>query len=141
MGMAPRQLLFLFLALSVSFAAPLPCAHAEGEPVKDEAATPAPEPAPKPTLKPALNPAKKKAAKKKKPYDYDRSRYKSREPSQTPNYKFNEKGEPIRTEKKKNLSLKKKKRSEPPEAELKEGSEACSAQDSCAAKKTEADAL
>ena len=91
---------------------------------------------------PEEKPSKKKAAaKKKKTFDYDKSKYKSREPAQTTNYKFNEKGEAITAESKKKAAAKKKKRSEPPEAEAKEGSEACGSEDTCAEKKTEADAL
>lgn len=90
-------------------------------------------------MPPAPKTAKKKA--KKKDYDYDRSKYKSRELSQTPSYKFNEKGEPISAETKKKSSGKKKKRSEPPEAELKESAGACGSAEGCIEKKTEADAL
>lgn len=103
--------------------------------VRAEDAPPAGEDA-----KPAPKASKKKAAKKKS-FDYEKSKYKSREPAQTTTYKFNERGEAITAESKKKASAKKKKRSEPPEAEAKEGSEACGSEDSCAEKKTEADAL
>jgi len=89
---------------------------------------------------PAPKPSKKKAAKKKS-FDYDKSKYKSREISQTPTYKFNDKGEPITAETKKKAAVKKKKRSEPPEIGPQEGAEGCGSEDSCAEKKTEADAL
>lgn len=113
----------------MSFAAPARRVRAQDEPAKDEAEKPAPKP------------SKKKAAAKKKGYDYERSKYKSRELSQTINYKFNEKGDPVVPGAKKKSSAKKKKRSEPPEADLKEGPEACGAEGSCVEKKTEADAL
>lgn len=91
---------------------------------------------------PEVKPAKKKAAvKKKKAFDYEKSKYKSREISQTPSYKFNESGDPITVESKKKATVKKKKRSEPPEAEMKESPEGCGSEDSCAEKKTEADSL
>jgi hypothetical protein len=124
--MTPRRLPFLFLALILSFAAPVPSARAEDEPAKDEA----PKPEPKPS--------KKKAAAKKKTFDYERSKYKSREISQTSHYKFNENAEPIGADAKK-PSAKKKKRSEPPE--MKEGAQACGSEENCAEKKSEADAL
>ncbi len=88
---------------------------------------------------PEAKPSKKKAvAKNKKAFDYDRSKYKSREISQTPTYKFNDKGEPIKSETKKKAAVKKKKRSEPPEMGSQEG---CGSEENCAEKKTEADAL
>lgn len=91
---------------------------------------------------PEEKPSKKKpAAKKKKSFDYDKSKYKSREISQTPTYKFNDKGEPITAETKKKAAVKKKKRSEPPEIGSQEGAEGCGSEDNCAEKKTEADAL
>ena len=121
--MKPRRLLLAVLALSLSFAGPVLSVRAQDDAAKEE-----------------VKPAKKKKAVKKKTFDYERSKYKSREPSQTPTYKFNEKGEPIKADAKKKVSAKKK-RSEPPEAELKEGSEACGSEDTCAQKKTEADAL
>lgn len=97
--MTPRRLLSALLALT------LPLAALAGEPDK------------------------KKAAAKKKAYDYERSKYKSREFSENSvrSYRFNEKGEPIAAEAKKKAASKKK-RSEPPEDEAKE-------------KKAEADAL
>ncbi len=133
--MAPRRPLFLFPALILALGSSALPVRAEDAPVQDEDSKPAPAPAPKPAKKPA----KKKPA--KKTFDYEKSKYKSREPSQTPTYKFNDKGEPISADAKKKASVKKKKRSEPPEAELKEGSEACGSEDNCAEKKTEADAL
>ena len=126
--MTPRRLLFLFLTLIVSFAAPARSARAEDKPVRDA------------EKKPASKPSKKKTPAKKKPYDYDRSKYKSREPAQTSTYKFNVKGDPISAEEKKS-STNKKKRSEPPEAGSKDGSAACGSAESCAEKKIEADAL
>lgn len=128
--MIPRRLVFVLLALILSFAAPALSARAEDEPVPDEDSKPAP--------KPARKPAKNKAA-KKKPYDYERSKYKSREPPPTSAYKFNDKGEPISADTKK--KAKKKKRSEPPEVGTREGAAGCSLEDNCADRKTEADAL
>jgi hypothetical protein len=122
--MTPTRLLFMLLALFLSLAAPVSSARAEEETAKEGDAKPAPK-------------HKKKAA-KKKTFDYERSKYKSREPSQTSIYKFNEKGDPIEAKK---PAPKKKKRSEPPESEAKEGSEACGSEGSCAEKKSEADAL
>jgi hypothetical protein len=87
----------------------------------------------------AAAPKKKTAV--KKAYDYEQSKYKSREPSQTPTYKFNEKGEPIAAGANKKKLAKTKKRSEPPEAEEKGLPGACGAQDSCGESKTEADGL
>ena len=84
--------------------------------------------------------AKKKAA-KRKAYDYGRSKYKAREPSRTPAYRFNAKGEPILGTAKKKPAAKKKMRSEPPETEAKTGPGACGLEDGCAERKTEADAL
>ena len=126
--MTPRRPLFLCLSLLLSFVAP--SLRAEDAPAENEATEAAPQPS---------KPAKKKAA-KKKAYDYERSKYKSREFAQTLNYKFNEKGEPISADSKKKASVKKKKRSEPPEADLNEPA-ACGAEGGCAEKKTEADAL
>ena len=117
--MIPRRFLLALLALSLSFAAPAGLVHAQ-----DEAAD---EAKPKPKKKPA----------KKKGFDYDRSKYKSKEPPQTSTYKFNEKGEPV-VEKKK-APAKKKKRSEPPEEDVKP--ESCGGEASCIEKKSEADAL
>lgn len=124
--MTPRRLLLAFLALALSFAAPVRPVRADDAHAQDEDAKPAPKP------------SKKKPA-KKKTFDYDRSKYKSREPSQTPTYKFNDKGEPVTGEKKKAAS-KKKKRSEPPEDESLKP-EGCGSEDNCAEKKSEADAL
>ena len=124
--MTPRRLFLSLLVLTLSFAAPVGLIRAEDTPAQGEDAKPAPK-------------AKKKAGAKKKGFDYERSKYKSREPSQTPSYKFNEKGDPISGETKKKAS-KKKKRSEPPEDESLKP-EACGSEDNCAEKKSEADAL
>ncbi len=128
--MTSRRLLLLSLASLLSFGAYSGSARAED----DSALGADPNPAPKPAKK------KADAKKKKKTYDYDKSKYKSNELSQTINYKFNEKGDPIKASEKKKAAAKKK-RSEPPEAEAKEGGESCGGEDSCAEKKTEADAL
>lgn len=125
--MTPRRLLFASLAFALAFAAPALPVRAEDEPVSDEDSKPAPKP-------------KKKAPAKKKTFDYEKSKYKSREPAQTSNFKFNEKGEPISAEKKK-AAAKKKKRSEPPEIGSLESAGACGSEESCIEKKTEADAL
>lgn len=127
--MTPRRLLLLLPAFVLAFAAPALPVRAEDEPVQDEDSKPAPKP------------AKKKTAAKRKAFDYEKSKYKSREPSQTPAYRFNERGEPITAESKKKASAKKKKRSEPPEIGSQEGAPACGSEESCAEKKTEADAL
>ncbi|MBI5245888.1 MAG: hypothetical protein HY923_01805 [Elusimicrobia bacterium] len=116
---------FVLALLTLSFAVPAALVRAQTEIASDED-----KPAPK---------TKKKTPAKKKGFDYERSKYKSKEPSQTTNYKFNEKGEPISGEKKK-APAKKKKRSEPPEEDpLKP--EGCGSEDNCAEKKSEADAL
>lgn len=127
--MTPRRLLFLFLALILPAAVPAGLVRAEDGPVQDAQAKSAPKA------------SKKKAAAKRKAFDYDRSKYKSREISQTPTYKFNDKGEPIRAGAKKKAPAKKKTRSEPPEIGSPEGAEACGSEGSCAEKKAEADAL
>ena len=126
--MTPRRLLFVFLALLLTLAVPEGVVRAEDKPAAGGEEKPAPKP------------SKKKAA-KKKDFDYDRSKYKSREISQTPSYKFNDKGEPIHVDAKKKAGVKKKKRSEPPEIGAKEGAESCGSEENCAEKKTEADAL
>ncbi|MBI4060799.1 MAG: hypothetical protein HY403_05155 [Elusimicrobia bacterium] len=126
--MTPRRFLLALAASLVLFAPP---ARAEGESIGAAEARPAPKPARKKA---------KKAPAKRKPYDYDRSKYKSREPSQTSAYKFDEKGEPIRADEKKAPATKKK-RSEPPKTGLTEGLGACGPQESCAEKKAESDAL
>lgn len=126
--MTSRRSLFLLLAVILSFAASARSARAEEKPVRDA------------EMKPASKPSKKKTPAKKKPYDYDRSKYKSREPAQTSTYKFNAKGEPVSAETKK-PSANQKKRSGPPEAESKDGSAACGSAESCAEKKIEDDAL
>lgn len=84
---------------------------------------------------------KKKAAKKKmkKGYDYDRSKYKSRVPSQTKSYKFNSRGEPIKAKEKK--ASVKKKLPEPPEKWIQGSADTCGFSETCAEKKTEADSL
>jgi hypothetical protein len=139
--MTPRRLIFALFGVLLLSSAPMISARAEDEPVKDEDTKsvvpdedgkPAPKPAPKPASK------KKGAAAKKKGFDYERSKYKSKEPSQTPTYKFNAAGEPIRAGDKKAAAKKKKKRSEPPEMGA---SESCGSEDACAEKKSEADAL
>ncbi len=125
--MTSRSALPFFLALILPFA---PAAvRAEDESALG-AATSDVKPEPK---------SKKKAPAKKKGFDYDRSKYKSKEPSQTTNYKFNEKGEPVSADKKK-APAKKKKRSEPPEV-TEETAESCGSSDSCLEKKADADAL
>jgi len=113
---------FVFALLTLSFAVPAVVVRAQEELADEDK--------PKP---------KKKTPAKKKGFDYERSKYKSKEPAQTTNYRFNEKGEPISGEKKK-APAKKKKRSEPPEVDPLKG-EACGSEDSCAEKKSEADAL
>ncbi|MEQ1918399.1 MAG: hypothetical protein ABL955_04310 [Elusimicrobiota bacterium] len=128
--MTPRQLLFVFLALILPAIVPVSLVRAEDQSALGAATTPDEKPS-----------KKKAAAKKKKTFDYDKSKYKSREISQTPTYKFNDKGEPITAETKKKAAVKKKKRSEPPEVGSPEGSEACGSEENCAEKKTEADAL
>lgn len=130
MTMTPRRLHLLILASILSMAVPVGLVRAEDESALGAATTP------------EVKPSKKKAdAKKKKAFDYDKSKYKSREISQTPSYKFNEKGDPITAESKKKAAVKKKKRSEPPELEVKEAGESCGSEDSCTEKKTEADSL
>lgn len=126
--MTPRRLFFLFLALILSVAVPSGLVRAEDESALGAATTP------------EVKLSKKKAAAKKKAFDYEKSKYKSREISQTPTYKFNDKGEPIKAETKKRASVKKK-RSEPPEIGSQEGAEGCGSEENCAEKKTEADAL
>ena len=126
--MTPRRLLLAFLALTLSLAVPAGVVRAEDPPAAGGEEKPAPKP------------PKKKAAAKKKTFDYDKSKYKSRELSQTPSYKFNEKGEPITAETKKKASVKKK-RSEPPELGSQEGAGSCGSEENCAEKKSEADAL
>lgn len=121
--MTPRTFLPLLLTVLLPFAAP--SARAE-----DESALGAPTSDVNPEPK-----SKKKAPPKKKGFDYERSKYKAKEPSQTKNYKFNEKGEPVSSAKKK-APAKKKKRAEPPEI-----TEACGSAESCLEKKAEADAL
>ncbi len=128
--MTTRRLFPALLCLSL-FAA-VPAARADDAP-QEEGAKPAPAPK-----------SKKKAAAKKKGYDYERSKYKSRDMADEPgkSYRFNEKGEAVDPDaKKKAAAAKKKKRSEPPEGELGEKPGACSSDEGCAEKKTEADAL
>ena len=129
--MIPRCLLsILFFLASVSS---IPVGA-----VAEEAAAPAPaESAP-------AAPVKKKAAKKKKPYDYERSKYKSRElTDNTQNtYRFNEKGEPVvaaeaKAGAKKKAVPKKHLRSEPADEEMPAKPDACGPSESCAEKKAE----
>lgn len=58
-----------------------------------------------------------KKPKPKKSYDYDRSKYKSRElaEGEIKTYRFNAKGEPVLPKDKKKAAVPAKKRSEPPE--------------------------
>lgn len=125
--MNPRTFLPLLLIFLLPFAAP--SARAEDESALG-AATSDVKPEPK---------SKKKTPPKKKGFDYERSKYKSKEPAQTTNYRFNEKGEPVSADKKK-APAKKKKRSEPPEV-TEESAEACGSDSSCIEKKADADAL
>src|SRR4051812_18014985 len=80
--------------------------------------------------------SKKKGA-KKKGYDYERSKYKSKDlnTAETHSYRFNAKGEPV--EAKKKAAAKKKRSSEPPEADAL-GAPACGADESCKPKPSEA---
>ncbi len=126
--MTPRTFLPFLLALVLPLAPG--AARAEDESALG-AATSDVKPEPK---------SKKKATPKKKGFDYERSKYKSKEPSQTSTYKFNEKGEPISADKKK-APAKKKKRSEPPEMGSQDTTEACGSDGSCIEKKADADAL
>jgi len=127
--MNPRTFLPLLIAFVLPFAAP--AARAEDESALGASVSEA---------EPESKPKKKAPAKKKKGFDYERSKYKSKEPSQTTNYKFNEKGEPV-SEAKKKAPAKKKKRSEPPEIGSSEVPAACGSDDSCLEKKADADAL
>ncbi|MCM2304328.1 MAG: hypothetical protein NDJ72_06465 [Elusimicrobia bacterium] len=124
--MTPRRL-FLSGALILAFAAPSGSVRAEDDPIQNEEIKPAPK-------------AKKKPA--KKGYDYERSKYKSRSPEEgASTYRFNENGDPVDPNAKKKAQAKKKKRSEPPEIGSGDGAGACGSEESCAEKKTEADAL
>lgn len=125
--MTSRLLLPILLAAILPFSAP--SVRAE-----DDSALGA-----DPDAKPAPKSSKKAKKPVKKGFDYDRSKYKSKEPSQTTNYRFNEKGDPVSAEKKK-AAAKKKKRSEPPEV-TEESAEACGSEASCIDKKVESDAL
>lgn len=125
--MTSRTFLPLLLALILPFAPAV--LRAEDESALG-AATSDVKPEPK---------SKKKTPPKKKGFDYERSKYKSKEPAQTTNYRFNEKGDPVSADKKK-APAKKKKRSEPPEI-TEESSEPCGSADTCLEKKAEADAL
>ncbi len=119
-----RRLLLAGFALTVLLSVPARIVRAQDD------APPAAE---------ETKPKKKKAPAKKKGFDYERSKYKSREPSPVNHYRFNEKGDPVSGEAKKKAT-KKKKRSEPPEDEsINTG--ACGAEGTCAEKKSEADAL
>lgn len=125
--MTPRRF-FLCGALILSFAVPPGAVRAEDDQIQNEEIKPAPK-------------AKKKPA-KKKGYDYDRSKYKSRSPEEgASTYRFNENGDPVDAAAKKKASPKKKKRSEPPEIGSADGAGACGSEETCAEKKTEADAL
>lgn len=120
---------FAFLLLAGACALSVPQVRAEDDGFMNE------------ELKPAKKPAKTKK-KGKKEYDYDRSKYKSRVQTPPKSYKFNANGDPITPDAKKKSSAKaKKKSSEPPETWLDEGGEACGAEEACADKKSEADAL
>ena len=134
--MTPRHFLFIFLALI----APVKLTRAEDAPAAQEESKPAPAPQKKAAPKKAAS-TKKKTPAKKKDYDYERSKYKSREMSEgtVRSYRFNEKGEPITAEAKKKASADKKRSSSSEDASLK--SEACGDGDACGEKKTEADAL
>jgi hypothetical protein len=138
--MTPRRLILALFAVFLSFSAPVKSARADDESVKDEdTKSVVQDEDGKTAPKPASKHGKKKGAAKKKGFDYERSKYKSKEPSQTPTYKFNAAGDPIRPGDKKAAAKKKKKRSEPPE--MGASSESCGSEDSCAEKKSEADAL
>jgi len=134
--MTSRRLIFALFAAILAFSSPVLSARAEDEPVRDEDTKSLPDEDTKPEPPPK---PKKKAGAKKKGFDYEKSKYKAKEQSQTPTYKFNAAGEPIRPGDKKAAAKKKKKRSEPPEV----GSmaEGCGSEDSCAERKSEADAL
>ncbi len=127
--MTTRYLLPALLSMILAAGAPV-AARAEEDPGLSA------EEAPKP---------KKKPAKKKKGFDYEKSKYKSRELSENMvnTYKFNDKGEPVKDKKKSVEPKKKKKRSEPPEQAIREKAEACEADvEACGDKKpSEADAL
>lgn len=148
----PRRPLPALLALTLIAVVPIPVALAAGiyeaaKPAEtDKTAKPGETDELFKPLSPAasIKPVKKKAAVgKKKAYDYERSKYKSREMSENSSYsyRFNEKGEPISNTVKKKAASKKKKRSEPPEEEIKEKIGACGSEENCAAKNAEADAL
>lgn len=85
---------------------------------------------------------KKKAPPKKKPktYDYEKSRYKSRDlaEGEIKTFRFNSKGEPVQPKAKGKTAADKKKRSEPPEEKPVE--RGCSEEKPCAPP-DEADAL
>jgi hypothetical protein len=89
-------------------------------------------------VEPVKKPAKKKPV--KKGYDYDRSKYKSRElaEGEIKTYRFNEKGDPVIPADKKKKSVPAKKRSEPPEEKPVE--RGCSEEKPCV-NPDEADAL
>lgn len=125
--MTSRRLV-LCSALILSFLASAAGVRAEEDPMMNEEVKPAPK-------------ASKKKPAKKKGYDYERSKYKSKAPENVSTYRFDAKGEPVTAETKKKASAKKKKRSEPPEAGLIDGSGVCGAEEACTEKKTEADAL
>lgn len=93
--------------------------------------------------RPAEDDSENKKGKKAKPYDYERSKYKSRELSDntTKTYRFNAKGEPVGAEEKKKPVAKKTKRSSSRSKERKPAPQSCGSADSCAEKKSDADAL
>jgi hypothetical protein len=127
--MTLRRLVLALFALPLFLSVPARIVRAQGDSPKAEVAEEGSESKPK----------KKKAPAKKKGFDYERSKYKSKEPSPVNHYRFNEKGDPVGDETKKKAS-KKKKRSEPPEGEsLNTG--ACGAEGTCSEKKSDADAL
>lgn len=93
-------------------------------------------------VEPVVEPVKKKkpVKKPKKGYDYDRSKYKSRElaEGEIKTYRFNAKGEPVLPADKKKKSVPVKKRAEPPEEKAVE--RGCSEEKPCV-DPDEADAL
>ncbi|PIR14921.1 MAG: hypothetical protein COV48_17190 [Elusimicrobia bacterium CG11_big_fil_rev_8_21_14_0_20_64_6] len=126
--MTPRRFLSIFFAMGFFLASAAVVVRAADEFVQGEDASSEPKV------------VKKKAVKKKKKgYDYDRSKYKSRVPSQTKSYKFNSRGEPIKAKGKR--APVKKKRPEPPEKWIQGSADTCGFSETCAEKKTEADSL
>ena len=92
---------------------------------------------------PAADNPEKKKGKKEKPYDYERSKYKSRELSENTKhtYRFNEKGDPVVSGEKKKPVAKKTKRSSSRASQPKLTPDSCGSAESCAEKKSDADAL